>query len=97
MARLSVCQDARNIAAGRRRVEAPRSLFLDHHFRGFDHDRYIVTGLQVEILGAPARDDAVDFAVANLNDHVGHYSTEIYFFHFAFELVARGKRHTVTL
>ena len=64
-------------------------VFLQHHFRGLDDRRDLVALLQLHLLSASPRDDALDYIAAHFNHNVSHHPAQSDLLHRAGEMIAR--------
>src|SRR5215467_4076301 len=69
-------------------------VFLQHYFCGFDYGSDGVAGFQIHLFGASSGYDAFDEVLPDLNDDVGHDSTQLKFRNFAFESIPCRKFHS---
>src|SRR5215471_8111328 len=73
------------------------SIFLQHHFRGLDHDLNRISDLEAHLLGTPPRDHAFDMVIANAHHDVRHHPAELNLLDGAFKLVSSRKCHVKRL
>ena len=64
-------------------------LLFDHDFRGLDDSRNGVAYFEIHLHGTSFGNDALNEIVSDLNDHMGHHSTELELRNLPFEPVAR--------
>ncbi len=72
------------------------SLF-EHHFGGLDYHRDVVALFETELFGAAPGNDALDLILPNPDDNVSHDVSQIDFNDFAFELIASGYGHELSI
>ena len=57
-----------------------RSVFLNHHFGGFDNGRYGITLLELEFVSATSGDRTLNQIVADTDGDMGHDIAQLNFF-----------------
>jgi hypothetical protein len=67
---------------------------LNHHFGRLYDDLNRIARLQIEFLGALARDHALDHTLAHLDYDASHDVAEVNLLNDAWQLVSSGKFHT---